>query len=64
MLLSVIGNKTYSLLRSLVAPESLADKDFDVLYLVTALKGYFEPKSKKGYFEPKSLKGYFEPKSI
>ena len=40
--LSVIGSKTYSLLRSLVAPTLPQDKTFD--QLVTVLTTHFEPK--------------------
>ena len=42
MLLSVIGAKTYSLLRNLVSPDKPQDKSFD--QLVEALRRHFEPK--------------------
>ena len=40
--LSLIGGKTYAILKNLVAPTLLKDKTFDEL--VAALKGHFEPK--------------------
>ena len=40
--LTVIGSKTYSLVRSLVAPELPKDKSFDDL--VAVLTQHFEPK--------------------
>ena len=40
--LSAIGPKTYSLLRSLVTPESPKDKTF--VQLIAVLKKHFEPK--------------------
>ena len=40
--LSVVGSKTYSLLRNLVAPALPQDKTFE--QLVAILKGHFEPK--------------------
>ena len=40
--LSVMGSKTYSLLRNLVAPALPQDKTFE--QLVAILKGHFEPK--------------------
>ena len=43
ILLTVIGAKAYSTLRSLLAPDSPADKSFNDL-LIT-LKGHFDPKS-------------------
>ena len=42
VLLTVIGAKAYSTLRSLLAPDSPADKSFNDL-LIT-LKGHFDPK--------------------
>ena len=42
VLLSVIGGKTYDLLRNLLSPTDPKDKTFDEL--VEALKGHFEPK--------------------
>ena len=40
--LSVIGSKSYSLLRSLLAPDRPSEKSYDDL--VTVLKKHFEPK--------------------
>ena len=42
VLLSVIGGKTYDLLRNLLSPTDPKDKTFDEL--VEALKGHYEPK--------------------
>ena len=42
VLLSVIGMKTYALLRSLLAPHSPTEQDFDTL--VQTLKMHFDPK--------------------
>ena len=42
MFLSVIGGKTYDLLRNLLLPTDPKDKSFDEL--VEALKGHFKPK--------------------
>ena len=42
VLLSVLGAKTYSLLRSLTAPDKPQDKSYE--QLVTILKAHFEPK--------------------
>ena len=42
VLLSVIGGKTYNLLRSLLAPAAPGDKSYEVIVIV--LKEHFEPK--------------------
>ena len=42
VLLSVMGSKTYNLLRSLLSPDSPGDKSY--ADLETALKAHFEPK--------------------
>ena len=42
VLLSVVGNKIYNLLRSLLSPNSPGDKSYTVLEMV--LKAIFEPK--------------------
>ena len=42
MFLSVIGGRTYSLLRNLLAPAKPSEKELD--YLTATLKNHYEPK--------------------